>query len=126
MFGRTMRGSLAADASAVTGVVDWEASQALDLPAADVAHLVLATRSACEGRPFGDIARRVLLGAPLTALELELLAPYAQAHDGLALRHLVLLTWLQHVGQRLAQSTLHSHRRWMRRNVDPVLAVLRS
>ena len=117
---------LAADASAVTGVVDWEASQALDLPAADVAHLVLATRSACEGRPFGDIARRVLLGAPLTALELELLAPYAQAHDGLALRHLVLLTWLQHVGQRLAQSTLHSHRRWMRRNVDPVLAVLRS
>ncbi|HEY3020319.1 MAG TPA: hypothetical protein VGJ32_09005 [Solirubrobacteraceae bacterium] len=116
---------LAPDASALTGVVDWEASHALELPAVDVAHLVLSTRSASEGRPFGEVTRRVLLGDPLTPLEADLLAPYARAHDGLALRHLVLLTWLQHVAQRLAQSTLHPQRRWLRRNVDPVLSVVR-
>lgn len=114
---------LTPDASRVTGVVDWEASRASELPAVDLAHLVLATRSGAEGRELGVVTRRLLAGDDvLEPHERDLLAPYAGPEDGIGERHLVLMAWLQHVAARLAQGTLHARGRWMRRNIDPVLA----
>jgi O-antigen/teichoic acid export membrane protein/aminoglycoside phosphotransferase len=105
----------------VTGVVDWEASRAEDMPAVDLAHLVLATRCAIEGREIAEVVGPLLDESDsLSADELALIEPYL--HDRIEPRDLVLLAWLQHVSQRVAQSTLHHRGRWMRRNVDPVLA----
>ena len=116
---------LSADATSVTGIVDWEASRPLDLPGVDLAHLVLATRSARHRRELGVVARSLLEGTErLTDFERGLIEsavePYAEAR--LPLRELVLLAWLQHVAQRLDQGTLHHRARWLRRNVAPVLA----
>jgi O-antigen/teichoic acid export membrane protein len=105
----------------LTGVVDWEASRGRDLPAADVAHLIISTRSAVEGREIADVVGRLLDGRDaLGPSELALLRPWV--HGSLDPRDLVLLAWLQHVSQRVAQSTVHRSGRWMRRNVDPILA----
>jgi O-antigen/teichoic acid export membrane protein len=112
---------LAPGAASLTGVVDWEASRAEDLPAVDITHLLLATRCSSEGRSIADVVGRILDGRDeLDPAERALLEPYVDA--ALESRHLVLLAWLQHVSQRMAQSTLHHRGRWMRRNVDPVLA----
>jgi hypothetical protein len=109
---------------ALTGLVDWEASREHDLPGIDVAHLVISTRSIVQGSSLGGVMRRLLSGQePLTALEAKLLAPYTPA-GGPSTRALVLLAWLQHVAQRLTQTSLHTQTRWLRRTVDPVLAGL--
>jgi len=109
-------------ACAVTGVVDWEHASPVGPVAADLAHLVLSTRSLAGGDQLGAVAARLIEGRDsLTALELELVAGWGMsAHDAL------LLAWLQHLNGRLAQSTLHPHGRWLRRNADPVLEVLRA
>ena len=68
--------------------------------------------------------RRLLSGRePLSPLEARLLEPYAP-DGGPSTRALVLLAWLQHVAQRLTQTSLHTQTRWLRRTVDPVLAGL--
>ena len=108
---------LAPDGSAVTGVVDWEASRPADLPGIDLAHLVISTRSLVDGAPLGTVVRRALAGEErLSPLEAELLAPYADT-EGPAVRELLVLAWLP-------QTALHSPTRWLRRTVDPVLAEL--
>jgi O-antigen/teichoic acid export membrane protein len=112
---------LARRGARLTGVVDWEASRPDDLPAVDIAHLLLTARCEGEGRELAEVVAGLLDGArSLEAWELALLAPYLR--DPIEPRTLVLLAWLQHVSQRLAQGTLHHRGRWMRRNVDPVLA----
>jgi aminoglycoside phosphotransferase (APT) family kinase protein len=111
-------------AGSLTGVVDWESSRDEDLPAVDIAHLVISTRCAAEGREIADVVGRLLDGEDsLEPAGCALLEPYL--HDRLDPRDLLLLAWLQHASQRVAQSTLHNRGRWMRRNVDPVLARLR-
>jgi hypothetical protein len=101
--------------------VDWEGSRAEDLPVVDLAHLVLATRCNRLGRDIAHVVGALLDGDDgLEPHELALLEPYLC--DDLELGDLVLLAWLQHVAQRLTQSTLHHRGRWLRRNVDPVLA----
>ena len=108
-------------ARTLTGVVDWEGSRADDLPAVDITHLVLATRCAERGRDIARVVGALLDGdEQLHAHEYALIEPHLR--DDLAVRELVLLAWLQHVAQRLTQSTLHHRGRWVRRNVDPVLA----
>ena len=116
---------LAPDASALTGLVDWEASRPADLPGVDLAHLVISTRTLVRGASLGRVVQRLLSGAePLSPLEERLLAPHT-APGGPGVRELVLLGWLQHAAQRLTQSELHRHGLWLRRTVDPVLAGLR-
>jgi hypothetical protein len=86
-----------------------------------MAHLVLATRCAAGGRDIADVVGALLDGTePLGEHESSLVEPYL--HHELDPRDLALLAWLQHVAQRLTQSTLHHRGRWLRRNVDPVLA----
>jgi O-antigen/teichoic acid export membrane protein/aminoglycoside phosphotransferase len=111
---------LTPDGATLTGLLDWEASRRGDLPAVDLAHLLLSTRSVADGRPLGLVARRMLDGADgLTAFERTLLAPYLDAPEPLDVRTVVILAWLRHVTLRLSQCT--PPRRWFRRNVAPVL-----
>jgi O-antigen/teichoic acid export membrane protein/aminoglycoside phosphotransferase len=108
------------DTRTPTGIVDWEASRAEDLPAVDVAHLVLATRCDAQGRDLGRVVCALLDGDErLGSEERSLIEPHLE--DRIYMRDLVLMAWLQHVSQRLTQSSLHHRGRWMRRNVDPVL-----
>jgi O-antigen/teichoic acid export membrane protein/aminoglycoside phosphotransferase len=110
------------DACAVTGLVDWEHCSPVGPVAADLAHLVLSTRSLAGGEQLGVVAARVIEGRnPLSDVERGLLEGW-----GMSARDAVLLAWLQHLAGRLAQSTLHPHGRWLRRNVDPVLEALRA
>jgi aminoglycoside phosphotransferase len=112
---------LADDGSALTGLVDWEASRPADLPGVDLAHLVISTRALVQGASLGRVVRRLLAGdEPLTPLEARLL----EGEGAPPARELVVLAWLQHVAQRLTQTSLHSPTRWLRRTVDPVLAGL--
>jgi aminoglycoside phosphotransferase len=106
----------------VTGLLDWEHASAVGPVAADLAHLVLSTRSLAEGEQLGAVAARLIDGRDsLSEAELELVAGW-----GMSPRDALLLAWLQHLDGRLAQSTLHPHGRWLRRNADPVLEVLRA
>lgn len=110
------------DACVVTGLVDWEHCSPVGPVAPDLAHLVLSTRSLAGGEQFGVVAARLIDGRdPLSEVERGLLEGW-----GMSARDAVLLAWLQHLAGRLAQSTLHPHGRWLRRNVDPVLEALRA
>ena len=108
----------------LTGLLDWEASVHGELPATDLAHLVLSSRALDSGRELGRVARRLVTGRE--RLEIDELALLARHSGGqLDTRTLILLAWIQHCAQRLEQGTLHSRRRWVRRNVHPVLATVR-
>jgi hypothetical protein len=110
------------DACTVTGIVDWEHASSVGPVAADLAHLVLSTRSLTGREQLGAVAARLIEGRDsLSETERELLAGW-----GMSAREALLLAWLQHLSGRLAQSTLHPHGRWMRRNADPVLEALRA
>jgi O-antigen/teichoic acid export membrane protein/aminoglycoside phosphotransferase len=110
------------DTCTVTGIVDWEHASPVGPVAPDLAHLVLSTRSLAGGDQLGAVAARLIEGRDsLSQLELDLLAGW-----GMSARDALLLAWLQHLNGRLAQSTLHPHGRWLRRNADPVLEVLRA
>jgi O-antigen/teichoic acid export membrane protein/aminoglycoside phosphotransferase len=110
------------DSCTVTGLVDWEHASALGPVAADLAHLVLSTRSLTGGEQLGAVAARLIDDTDsLSEAERELLAGW-----GIPAREALLLAWLQHLTGRLAQSTLHPHGRWLRRNADPVLEALRA
>ena len=112
---------LAPDASRVTGLLDWEASEPAGLPAVDVAHLVVSTRSLVERRSIGAVTRGLLEGRDaLTDSELGLVAradPAAIALDPCALAR---LAWLQHVSWRVSQCAGRPGRRWTRENVAAV------
>jgi aminoglycoside phosphotransferase (APT) family kinase protein len=122
-FGNAM---LSTDGSAVTGLVDWTSSLPSGLPAVDMAHLMISSRAIASGRDEGMAAARLLDGRdPLTAFERELLDQHgAGLSDVIRLEDLVLLAWLQHVGHVLGGSKLRLPRLWLRRNVDPVLALV--
>jgi O-antigen/teichoic acid export membrane protein/aminoglycoside phosphotransferase (APT) family kinase protein len=110
------------DTCSVSGIVDWEHASSVGPVAADLAHLVLSTRSLTCREPLGAVAARLIEGRDsLSATERELLTGW-----GMSAREALLLAWLQHLTGRLAQSTLHTHGRWMRRNADPVLEALRA
>jgi O-antigen/teichoic acid export membrane protein len=117
---------LAPDGDELTGLLDWEASARVDLPATEIAHLVLSSRSLASGRELGQVARRLIEGRErLSPFERRLIAPYA-GDDPLPDRVLLLLAWVQHCAMRLGQGDLHARERWLRRNVTPVLAAVRA
>jgi O-antigen/teichoic acid export membrane protein/aminoglycoside phosphotransferase len=108
------------EACLVTGLVDWEHCSRVGPVAADLAHLVLSTRSLAGGEQLGAVAARLIEGRDeLSEVERGLIQGW-----GMSARDALLLAWLQHLNGRLAQSTLHPHGRWLRRNADPVLEAL--
>jgi aminoglycoside phosphotransferase (APT) family kinase protein len=112
-----------------TGIVDWEASAALELALHDVLHLVLYTRRLLTGLELGHIVRDLLRGGDWSSEERVLLDRHGGwRHDrSLSERHALLLYWLRHTAVHARQQSApvgYRYRLWEHRNVLPVLAAL--
>ncbi len=106
---------IAADGT-VSGIIDWEAAQECGLPAIDRAHLLITTRALVQRRELGAVVVD-LLAAPTGS--------HAAARHALSMRTTVLLAWLHHVAGNLAKADRYARRRrWLRRNVHPVLSAV--
>jgi aminoglycoside phosphotransferase (APT) family kinase protein len=112
------------DGRSATGIVDWEFAGRHELPALDLLHLVVYTRTLAERRELGGVVRALLEGEPWSAEERTLLGScdVELLRDERYARAALLLYWLRHLASNLAQSSryLHSHV-WLARNVEPVL-----
>jgi hypothetical protein len=112
-----------------TGIVDWEASAALELPFHDVLHLLLYTRRLVTRRELGQVLYDQLRGQGWSAEERALLDRHWMwlADGPLSERQMLLLYWLRHVAGHARQQgprVGYRYRLWERRNVLPVLAAL--
>jgi aminoglycoside phosphotransferase (APT) family kinase protein len=119
-------GNLLFDGPHPAGIIDWDAAAPTDLPAIDLLHLVLYGRRLAGAGELGEIVARQLLHDEWSALERRLLVRYAGwGGDGpLPPRQALLLYWLRHVAHHERQETGPNsirHRRWVRRNIRPVL-----
>jgi hypothetical protein len=112
------------DGSEVTGLIDWDQASPLGLPQLDLVHLILSTRMAVHHLEMGDVICGLLDGAKWTGHEQTLLAAAGSVLPGepLAMRELVLLSWLQHIAANLTKSTRYAgHTLWRIKNVENVL-----
>ena len=117
---------LSADGTAVTGLVDWAASRASSLPGVDQAHLIISSRAIASGRDLGLVVTRLLDGRDrLEGFERDLLDRHGGGlPEGTPEEDLLLLAWLEQIRDALGGSRLWFPRLWLRRNVDPVLALV--
>jgi len=107
---------LLAPDGAVSAVIDWEAATDLGLATVDLAHLLITTRALVQRQELGRAVAQLLTG-PLAAQRPREGAP--------SMRTAVLLAWLHHVTGNLAKAERYTrHGRWIRRNIDPVLAAM--
>jgi aminoglycoside phosphotransferase (APT) family kinase protein len=105
----------------VTGVVDWDRAAARQLPLHDLLHLHVFARRVVYGDEFGDVVVRALrdgvaeaLGVPATEADTWL--------GGIPSRPAVLLYWLRHILLFIDSEGHHDNPRWLRGNVERVLA----
>jgi hypothetical protein len=117
------------EARALTGIVDWDASGALELSLHDPCHLLFSTRCLVSGCELGEVVREQLLNGRWAAQERALLERHrGWSCDGaLSERHIVLLYWLRHAAMHARQQSPRGgwrYRVWERRNVLPVLNAL--
>ena len=100
----------------VSGIVDWGDARVQGIARVDMLHLLLTTRAWSERKEIGDVVAELLAG-PFRGR-----TPPGSRVDA---RTLLLLAWLQHVGANLTKETRYGRSgRWMRRNIDPVLAAV--
>ena len=114
---------LGADASSVTGIVDWGQARPAGLPALDAVLWILALDAGRRGEAMGRVVGRALAwrdwpeGDPLVGL-----AATALGARELDPADLVLLSWLYHVADNLRNTDRYArHRWWWSANVAPVL-----
>jgi aminoglycoside phosphotransferase (APT) family kinase protein len=116
-------GNLLAVGPVVTGVVDWNHAAPGQLPLHDLVHAhALAVRMA-TGAELGDIVVRALHHNLAEAVR----APAAQVAswlDGLPERPAILLYWLRYIALFIDSEGHRDNPRWLRGNVDRVLAHL--
>ena len=106
------------------GVVDWECAADGELPAHDVFHFVLFTRSMLDRTDLGLLVRDLLRGRASTGPEREQLEQAVPHGDPEWFRTVLLLYWLRHLAAHLSQPATGTNRWvWARRNVTPVLRV---
>jgi O-antigen/teichoic acid export membrane protein/thiamine kinase-like enzyme len=111
----------------VTGILDWEAARADDLPLLDLLNLLLSTRVIVERKELGSVLRDLLLEDNWSHHENILLdaAKLAMTGDHLETRDMLLLYWLGHVGSNLNKSKRYSKNQiWIAKNVEAVLECL--
>jgi aminoglycoside phosphotransferase (APT) family kinase protein len=122
-------GNLLFDGRHPAGIIDWDAATPAELPAIDLLHLLLYGRRLAGAGELGEIVARQLLHDEWSALERRLLVRYAGwgGHGALPPRQALLLYWLRHVAHHERQETRPDgirHRRWVRRNIRPVLGTI--
>lgn len=119
---------LAAEQGAlITGLIDWELAAPADLPAVDLAQLLLSSRLSLTRGELGPIVNDVLHGAGWLEHEAALLDEAAAGVPGrpLGLRPLTLLCWLRHVSDTLGKAPRYGRNRfWLAANVEQVLGQL--
>jgi len=114
-------GNLLAADRTVTGVVDWDQAQPDQLRLHDLLHLHLFSRRLMSGEELGDIVVRAVhygiadeIGVPADQVAAWL--------DGIPERTAILLYWLRHVSLFIQSAGHGDSRRWLRGNVERVLA----
>lgn len=112
-----------------SGVVDWDAAGARELPVIDLLHLVLYTRRLVTGRDLGEIVYEQLDGGAWTAHERQLLDAHGEwgREGALDARPALLLYWLRHVAHHARQEGARrtvEQRLWEQRNLRRVLAAV--
>jgi aminoglycoside phosphotransferase (APT) family kinase protein len=114
-------GNLLASNMAVTGVVDWDRADPGQLALHDLLHLHVMSRRLTTGEELGGIVVQALrrelheaLGIPADRITGWL--------DGLSERPAVLLYWLRHVSLFIDSEGHGDNPRWLRGNVEAVLA----
>jgi O-antigen/teichoic acid export membrane protein len=118
---------MSGDGSSVDGIIDWDQARERGLPQLDLVHLLITTRMVVEQRELGEVVTGLLRDLDWQAPERPLARAIAARDPSLAAptRTLVLLAWLQHVGANVDKAPRYARSRlWVRRNVDPVLAVV--
>jgi aminoglycoside phosphotransferase (APT) family kinase protein len=127
--GNLLLGSSNPGPPALTGIVDWDASGALELSLHDSFHLLFSTRCLVRGSELGEVVREQLLNGRWAAHEHALLERHGGwLRDGaLSERHTLLLYWLRHAAMHARQQSPRGgwrYRVWERRNVLSVLNAL--
>jgi aminoglycoside phosphotransferase (APT) family kinase protein len=114
-------GNLLRSGSSVTGIVDWDQATAPQLPLHDLLHVHVLSRRLATGMELGEVVARAAthgigdaLGVPPDRV--------AAWRDGVPERSAVLLYWLRHVSLFIDSEGHRDNPRWLRGNVDRVLA----
>lgn len=114
-------GNVLAQGSVVSGVVDWDRASPDQLALHDLLHLHVLTRRLATGDELGDVVVRALrygidgtIGLPAGRLATWL--------EGIPERPAVLLYWLRHVSLFIDSEGHGDNPRWLRGNLDRVLA----
>jgi O-antigen/teichoic acid export membrane protein len=108
------------DSHEVTGIVDWERSNASSLPDIDAVALLMSRRAGAV-RELGDIVVEIIAGTEWTDDEAALLE-MCPNRDALGVRGLVLLTWLHHIDSNLSKAGRFARNWvWTARNIDHVI-----
>ncbi|OKI81655.1 phosphotransferase family protein [Micromonospora sp. CB01531] len=105
----------------VTGIVDWDRAAARQLPLHDLLHLHVLARRLASGDELGEIVVQALRHGIDRALDVP--ADEAAAWlDGIPPRPALLLYWLRHILLFIDSEGDHDDPRWIRGNVERVLA----
>jgi aminoglycoside phosphotransferase (APT) family kinase protein len=109
----------------VSGIIDWEVARPGDLPQVDLVWLLLAARVLSQRRELGEVIVRWLSDPQWHADEQPVVDRIERRGNDVSLRALVLLAWLRHLSSNVTKCERYARSRlWVRRNIDPVLAVL--
>ena len=108
----------------VTGIVDWDHAAPDELPVLDALHLLLDTRVVKHVMDTGQVIGEFLTGMGWTEDELAILnaaGPRPEGND-IGDANEVLLYWLRWLRFQLDDRPyLLGHKRWLSRNVQPIL-----
>lgn len=111
---------------AIVGIVDWDRAGERELPIHDILHLLLYTRRLVTGVEPGRLVRDAIDGDPWPPHERRILASAEGGglpRDAGERKTILLLYWLRFVAATFEQSDYFARDpRWVRENVDPVLA----
>ncbi|MFJ8577964.1 phosphotransferase family protein [Micromonospora sp. NPDC093277] len=105
----------------VTGIVDWDRASARQLPLHDLLHLHVLARRLARGDELGEIVVEALRHGIDRTLDVPV-DEAADWLDGIPPRPALLLYWLRHILLFIDSEGDHDDPRWIRGNVERVLA----
>lgn len=111
----------------ITGLIDWEAATATELPQLDLLQFFIATRIIRQQCEYGDVMRTLLTAQAWQNQERLLLESAQKVLPGARLsdRTLLLLCWLRHIATSVTKAEQYAHHRWWKlRNLEAVLLTL--
>jgi len=114
-------GNLLASGPVVTGIVDWDRASAQQLPLHDLLHLHVLSRRLTNGDELGDVVVRAMRRGISDAIGVSA-EQVASWLDDIPERPAIILYWLRHVSLFIDSEGHRDNPRWIRGNVERVLA----